>query len=180
MSRSNNNKRKDHLLERNSIHGDAVFGEMRGRIHMGAVLSDHFGKMCCEIPPWRWCKAAASADRRPASSSLDRSPTIPACWDRSCWVKSTNSFTRDDPIGATELRLCPRSGDETKSDRSSRKHVSDRHQRTSRDLIIPSATQRAKARGEPLMTDNVSSSSLLSMSAPDACGTTGCGEPRGW
>ena len=33
---------QDHLLERNLIHGDAVFGEMRWRINMGAVLADHF------------------------------------------------------------------------------------------------------------------------------------------
>ena len=34
-------ERQDHLLERNLIHGDAVLGEMRRRIDMGAVLPDH-------------------------------------------------------------------------------------------------------------------------------------------
>jgi hypothetical protein len=32
-------------------------------------------------------------------------------------------LTRDGPIGATELRLCLRSGDETKSDRNGGKHA---------------------------------------------------------
>ena len=35
-------QRKDHLLECNPIHGDAVLGKMRGRIDVGAVLADHF------------------------------------------------------------------------------------------------------------------------------------------
>src|SRR5271156_1066945 len=34
-------QRQDHLLERNLVHGDAVFGKVRGRIDMRAVLPDH-------------------------------------------------------------------------------------------------------------------------------------------
>ena len=34
-------QRQHHLLERNAVHGDAVLGEMRRRIDMGAVLPDH-------------------------------------------------------------------------------------------------------------------------------------------
>ena len=35
-------QRQDHLLERNPVHGDAVFGEVRRRIDRRAVLPDHF------------------------------------------------------------------------------------------------------------------------------------------
>jgi hypothetical protein len=34
-------QRQDHLLERDLVHGDAIFREMRRRIDMGAVLPNH-------------------------------------------------------------------------------------------------------------------------------------------
>jgi hypothetical protein len=34
-------QRQDHLFERNLVHSDAAFGEMRRRIDMRAVLADH-------------------------------------------------------------------------------------------------------------------------------------------
>src|SRR4029079_10007466 len=99
-----------------------VFGEMRGRIHMGAVLSDHFVKCAAKsllgdgvrLPRLRiegrrhLRLTEARPYRRVGTETVGQIDEL---------------LTRDDPIGATELRLCLHCGDETESDRSSRKHA---------------------------------------------------------
>ena len=117
-----NNQRKDHLLEWNPIHGDAVFGKMRGRIHMRAVLSDHL--VICAA------KSVLGDGVGLPRLGIDgrRHPCLTEARPHGRVGTETvgqidKFFTRDDPIRAPKLCLCLRGRDKTISDRGSRKHA---------------------------------------------------------
>jgi hypothetical protein len=76
-------------------------------------------------------------------------------------------FARDDTKGATELRLCLRSRDKTKSDHRGRKHAQTTTGEPGMNSFFPPQAQRAKL-NQSLSSDNLAPSNRLSMSAARA------------
>ncbi len=83
--------------------------KMRGRIHMRAVLSDHFVICAAKSVAWRWCKGCRVCGSTAGVIFAWPKPDHTGVLGPKTVGQIDKLLTRDDPIGATKLRLCLRS-----------------------------------------------------------------------
>lgn len=112
--RIEDNERKNHLLERNAVHGDAVLRKMRGRIDVGSVLADHLvvraaksvlrdgiGLARLRIDGWRHlCLTEARPDRRIGAEAVGQIDELLARDDAICTTeRAFGLHWRNQPAG---------------------------------------------------------------------------------
>src|SRR3984885_12988436 len=119
-------QRQDHLLERDLVHGDAIFREMRRRIDMGAVLPNHVVGGRAEtvvfdrvrLPGFRvegWREIGLSESRPPRCRRTEAVSEV------------DELLAGNDAIGSLEIATCNGGRARQQSKRQSDNRISEKH-----------------------------------------------------